>query len=102
MLIATNPQTVMQDICEVFQPYDVPKQTIDDLTRHLSESPQLLNFVMQFQHCEEEPASSRALTSALTYVLSTLIEVNQLTTKQDSDGIFSRWSVAPDSVFLRG
>jgi len=70
MLIATNPQTVLQDITEVFQPYNVPKQTLDDLTTHLSTSPRLVDFVMQFQHCEEEPASSRALTSAITIALA--------------------------------
>lgn len=70
MLIATNPQSVIQDMCEVFQPYDVPQQTLDDLTRHLAGSPRLVDFVMRFQHCEEEPASSRALTSAITIALA--------------------------------
>lgn len=56
----------MADITEVFQPYNVPKKTLDDLTRHLADSPRLVDFVMQFQHCAEEPAASRALTSALT------------------------------------
>jgi VIT1/CCC1 family predicted Fe2+/Mn2+ transporter len=65
-LCATNPQLVMEEINEVFQPYNVPKHTLDDLTRHLANSPRLVDFVMQFQHCEEEPASTRALTSALT------------------------------------
>jgi VIT1/CCC1 family predicted Fe2+/Mn2+ transporter len=70
MLVATNPQTVIQDIAEVFQPFNVPKETIDNLTRHLAESPQLVDFVMKFQHCEEEPASSRAFTSAITIALA--------------------------------
>lgn len=69
-LIATNPQTVLQDITEVFQPYNLPKQTLDELTTHLAGSPRLVDFVMQFQHCEEEPASSRALTSAITIALA--------------------------------
>lgn len=65
-LIATDPQTVMADITEVFEPYRLPKRTLDDLTTHLSNSPRLIDFVMQFQHCTEQPASSRAVTSAIT------------------------------------
>lgn len=60
----------MHDLTEVFKPYNVPQQTIDDLIKHLAESPQLVDFVMQFQHCEEEPAASRAITSALTIALA--------------------------------
>lgn len=60
----------MQDITDVFTPYNVPRQTIDDLTRHLAESPQLVDFVMQFQYCESEPASSRAFTSAITIAVA--------------------------------
>ncbi len=60
----------MQDISEVFIPYSLPKATLDDLTRHLADSPRLVDFVMQFQHCEEEPASSRAMTSALTIAVA--------------------------------
>jgi len=69
-LIDTNLPQVMQDIAEVFDPYKLPKTTIDDLTRHLSESPRLVDFVMQFQHCAEEPAASRAFTSAVTIAMS--------------------------------
>ncbi|TVY65706.1 Protein CCC1, partial [Lachnellula suecica] len=69
-LIATNPQAVMADIVEVFEPYDLPKETLTNLTRHLGSSPHLVEFVMQFQHCESEPASSRAFTSALTIALA--------------------------------
>ncbi|KIN02023.1 hypothetical protein OIDMADRAFT_161843 [Oidiodendron maius Zn] len=67
--IATNPQAVMADITEVFEQYKLPKHTMEDLTRHLTDSPKLVDFVMQFQHCAEEPPSSRALTSAITIAL---------------------------------
>jgi VIT1/CCC1 family predicted Fe2+/Mn2+ transporter len=59
----------MSDIAEVFEPYHLPKNTLEDLTRHLAESPRLVDFVMQFQHCEEEPAANRALESAATIAL---------------------------------
>jgi vacuolar iron transporter family protein len=69
-LVALNPQTVLQDITEVFQPYNVPQQTLQDLVTHLSGSPNLVDFVMKFHHCEEEPASSRAFTSAITIAVA--------------------------------
>jgi VIT1/CCC1 family predicted Fe2+/Mn2+ transporter len=59
----------MTDITEVFESYNLPKQTLNDLTRHLADSPRLVDFVMQFQHTAEEPAASRAFTSALTIAL---------------------------------
>lgn len=69
-LLATDPQAVMADVAEVFEPYNLPKQTMEDLTRHLAGSPKLVDFVMKFQHCAEEPASSRALISAITIALA--------------------------------
>lgn len=36
---------------------------------HLSTSPKLLDFLMQFQHGAAEPASNRAVTSAVTIAL---------------------------------
>lgn len=59
----------MEGIAEVFEPYKLPKHTLEALTNHLSGSPRLADFVMQFQHCAEEPAASRAFTSALTIAL---------------------------------
>ncbi|KAH7403331.1 VIT family-domain-containing protein [Cadophora sp. MPI-SDFR-AT-0126] len=69
-LVTTNPQAVIRDIAEVFEPFELPKTTVQDLTEHLADSPHLVDFVMKFQHCEEPPASSRALTSALTIALA--------------------------------
>jgi VIT1/CCC1 family predicted Fe2+/Mn2+ transporter len=60
----------MADIAEVFEPYCIPKNTMEDLTQHLSSSPRLTDFVMQFQYCAEKPAATRALTSALTIALA--------------------------------
>lgn len=60
---------MVAEIRDVFAPYSLPPQTLDDLASHLSASPRLVDFVMQFQHCAQEPASSRALTSAITIAL---------------------------------
>ncbi|QSZ30419.1 hypothetical protein DSL72_004942 [Monilinia vaccinii-corymbosi] len=67
--ISTDLPGVMSDLMEVFEPYNLPKHTLEDLARSLSQSPRLVDFVMQFQHCQEEPATSRAFTSALTISL---------------------------------
>jgi VIT1/CCC1 family predicted Fe2+/Mn2+ transporter len=61
---------VKHDIATVFEPYSLPQSTLDDLTAHLAESPKLVDFYMQFEHCAEEPASSRAVTSAITIAMA--------------------------------
>lgn len=69
LLIATNPQAIVTDLAEIFEPYDLPKSSLEDLTGHLTKSPRLVDFVMQFKHCAEPPAASRAFTSAMTIAL---------------------------------
>jgi vacuolar iron transporter family protein len=59
----------LADIADVFEPYNLPKETLDNLTTHLIDSPKLVDFVMQFQHCAEAPAASRAFISAITIAL---------------------------------
>lgn len=59
----------MADMIEVFEPYNLPKHTVEDLARHLTHSPKLVDFVMRFQHCTREPASTRAVTSGITIAL---------------------------------
>ncbi len=59
----------MNDIADIFEKYRFPKHTLEDLIRHLADSPYLTDFVMKFQHCLEEPAASRAFTSAVTIAL---------------------------------
>lgn len=68
-LVNRDPKAVVAEIRDVFAPYSLPPQTLDDLASHLSASPRLVDFAMQFQHCAQEPASSRALTSAITIAL---------------------------------
>lgn len=68
--LLSDPRVAETDIEEVFEPYNLSKETLDDLTRHLTESPKLVDFIMQFQSCAEEPAASRAITSALTISLA--------------------------------
>ncbi|KAF7886568.1 uncharacterized protein EAF01_011246 [Botrytis porri] len=66
--IENDLQGVLNDLMEEYEPYDFPKEVITGQSTHLAQMhPELLtDYVMQFQHCEEEPATSRAFTSALT------------------------------------
>lgn len=63
--IANDPQGILADIAEVFEPY-VPKQTVDEITRNLADSPKLVDFVMKFKNCAQEPPSSRPFISLIT------------------------------------
>lgn len=69
-MIAMDHQAVMRDVAEVFEPFNLPKHSIDGLVENLASSEHLTDFIMQFQHCEIEPASSRAATSAATIALA--------------------------------
>ncbi|KAK6594153.1 vacuolar iron transporter [Botrytis cinerea] len=66
--IETDLQGVLNDLMEEYEPYEFPKEVITGQSTHLAQMhPELLtDYIMQFQHCEEEPATSRAFTSALT------------------------------------
>ena len=68
-LVKSNPKAAACQVRAAFEDYALPQATLDDLAAHMSTSPQLLDFLMQFQHCSEEPPSSRAFTSALTIAM---------------------------------
>ncbi|KKK14120.1 hypothetical protein ARAM_006073 [Aspergillus rambellii] len=67
--IVTEPESVADTVEEIFAPYELPPQLVSELTRHLSASPMLPSFLMNFHHTLEEPSSSRAVTCALTIAL---------------------------------
>lgn len=54
---------------EIFEPYDLPQSLTEDLAFHLAKSPNLVQFLMHFQHSQPEQAASRAFTCALTIAL---------------------------------
>ncbi|EEA27737.1 Protein ccc1 [Talaromyces marneffei ATCC 18224] len=60
-------------ISDIFAPYDLPAQTVSDLTKHLVDSPNLPQFLMNFHHTLPEPSGSRAVTCALTIALGYFI-----------------------------
>ena len=66
MEVDNTPSATAESIRDTFAPYDLPQHLMDDLIAHLTKSPQLLPFMMQFHHNLPEAASSRAITCALT------------------------------------
>jgi len=65
-LMVASPKCVSEAIFDIFTPYNIPISTVNDLTKSLAESPQLLDFLMHFGHVLPEPSGSRPLTCALT------------------------------------
>ncbi|PWY72875.1 vacuolar iron transporter Ccc1 [Aspergillus eucalypticola CBS 122712] len=71
--ILTDPASVTETISDVFAPYDLPAELVGELTRHLSSSPNLPSFLMNFHHTVQEPSGSRAFICALTIALGYFI-----------------------------
>lgn len=69
----TNPASTQSTIADIFAPYDLPPHLVSELTTHLSASPMLPSFLMNFHHTMPEPSGSRALVCALTIALGYFI-----------------------------
>ena len=70
---ATDPIGVDETISEIFEPYELPSELVSQLTNHLSSSPMLPSFLMNFHHTLPEPSDSRAVLCALTIALGYFI-----------------------------
>ncbi|KAH8423912.1 VIT1/CCC1 transporter family protein [Aspergillus melleus] len=71
--ILTDPSSTTDTITSIFDPYDLPPALVSELTAHLSTSPMLPSFLMNFHHTMPEPSGSRALVCALTIALGYFI-----------------------------
>ncbi|KAJ5953119.1 Vacuolar iron transporter cccA [Penicillium verhagenii] len=69
----TDPASVSGTISEIFEPYELPSELVAQLTNHLSASPLLPSFLMNFHHTLPEPSGSRAVICALTIALGYFI-----------------------------
>ncbi|CAG8068133.1 unnamed protein product [Penicillium salamii] len=69
----TDPASVSDAISDIFEPYELPSELVAQLKHHLSDSPNLPSFLMNFQHTLPEPADSRAVMCALTISLGYFI-----------------------------
>lgn len=65
-LVSRDPADAASSIRIILEPYDLPSYLTEDLATHLTKSPNLLQFLMHFQHNQPEQEASRALTCAIT------------------------------------
>lgn len=103
--IVNDPASVESMIFAVFEPYEVPNETVQSLSACLSSSPKLLSFLMQFHHSLPEPAESRAVLCALTIALSYFIGgfvplLPYFCVGKNDAFIALRWSIAVMAIAL--
>ncbi|KAJ5773545.1 hypothetical protein N7457_008441 [Penicillium paradoxum] len=65
----TDPASVSETLSDIFEPYELPSELVAQLKNHLSSSPLLPSFLMNFHHTMPEPSGSRAVVCALTIAL---------------------------------
>ncbi|KAL2796932.1 VIT family-domain-containing protein [Aspergillus keveii] len=101
----TDPASVTETIHDIFTPYDLPPALVTELTHHLSSSPNLPSFLMNFHHTLPEPSGSRALTCALTIALGYFIGgfvplLPYFFVGEDEAFLALKWSIATMAVAL--
>ncbi|KAJ5748931.1 uncharacterized protein N7511_010627 [Penicillium nucicola] len=69
----TDPASVSDTISDIFEPYELPSELVAQLKNHLSASPMLPSFLMNFHHTMPEPSGSRAVICALTIAMGYFI-----------------------------
>ncbi|KAG2412357.1 hypothetical protein HFD88_009914 [Aspergillus terreus] len=69
----TDPDSVADTVSDIFASYDLPPALVAELTRHLSDSPKLPDFLMNFHHTLQEPSGSRAVICAVTIAMGYFI-----------------------------
>jgi VIT1/CCC1 family predicted Fe2+/Mn2+ transporter len=69
----TDAASVSDIISDIFEPYELPSELVSQLKNHLSASPMLPSFLMNFHHTMPEPSGSRAVICALTIALGYFI-----------------------------
>lgn len=69
----TDPASVSDTISDIFEPYELPSELVAQLKNHLSHSPMLPSFLMNFHHTLPEPSGSRAIVCAFTIAMGYFI-----------------------------
>jgi len=92
-------------ISDIFTPYELPPPILKDLTAHLSKSPKLPSFLMNFHHTLPEPSGSRAITCAFTiafgYFAGGFVPLMPYFFVGPHDAFYAlRWSIATMTVAL--
>ena len=65
-LVSTSSADAATSIKMIFDPYDLPSNLTEDLTFHLAKLPNLVQFLMHFEHVATDQAASHASTCTLT------------------------------------
>ncbi|KAK7511084.1 VIT family-domain-containing protein [Phyllosticta citriasiana] len=71
--VAQSPQEVNGKLSTILSSFDLPEPLTDPIVAHLSTSPKLVDFLMQFEHSLPEPPANRAFTCAITIALGYFI-----------------------------
>ncbi|KAG9567480.1 putative vacuolar iron transporter Ccc1, partial [Aureobasidium melanogenum] len=71
--VEETPSAAACSVSTILESFELPENLVNELSFHLSKSPHLLDFLMRFEHMQPEPASSRAITCAITIALGYLI-----------------------------
>ena len=69
----SDPETAIEIVSDIFGSYELPPDLVAKVAEHLSISPMLPSFLMNFYHTLQEPSGSRALLCALTIALGYFI-----------------------------
>lgn len=101
----TDPASVSTTINEIFEPYELPSDLVAHLTNHLSGSPMLPSFLMNFHHTLPEPSDSRAVICALTiafgYFIGGFVPLLPYFFVGPHDAFLAlRWSIATMAIAL--
>lgn len=67
--IITDPASVRDIVFDIFAPYELPEELVFQLSSHLTSSPLLPAFLMNFHHTLQEPSGARALICAFTIAM---------------------------------
>ncbi|KAK8177206.1 putative vacuolar iron transporter Ccc1, partial [Phyllosticta citrichinensis] len=71
--VVQSAQEVNGKLSTILSSFDLPESVADPVIAHLSTSPKLVDFLMQFEHSLPEPPASRAFTCAITIALGYFI-----------------------------
>ncbi|EME84893.1 uncharacterized protein MYCFIDRAFT_22853, partial [Pseudocercospora fijiensis CIRAD86] len=64
--VVRSPSDAMASVTEVFEPYELPERLMDELAENMARNPNLVQFLMHFQHSQPEETASRAVMCAVT------------------------------------
>ncbi|KAJ5493291.1 Vacuolar iron transporter cccA [Penicillium diatomitis] len=100
-----DPDSVSTTIEDIFEPYELPAELVSQLKTHLSASPMLPSFLMNFHHTLPEPSDSRAVMCALTIALGYFIGgfvplLPYFFVGPEDAFIALRWSIATMAIAL--